>query len=229
MVDYASYDQYGPESKRNGPLEPGGLGIGCRCADCADNTDLKKRYRVHFDQNANQAEWEEEQYVICPPRVLGYSLGLKQWAQFQVSKLEEIPKAEQNEGWTERLKLSNENTKKLLYSLVTSHISANNKIKDDYEKLEVDDIVPGKGKGLVILLYGKRKQVLTKMEGKKLINVAGPPGVGKTSTAETIAVAARKPLFSVSVADVGTQAKHVEANLDKIFALATRWQAILLM
>jgi hypothetical protein len=53
--------------------------------------------------------------------------------------------------------------------------------------------------------------------------------VGKTSTAETIAVAARKPLFSISVADVGTKAKHVESNLSRIFALATSWQAILLM
>lgn len=57
----------------------------------------------------------------------------------------------------------------------------------------------------------------------------GPPGVGKTSTAETIAVAARKPLFSISVADVGTKAKHVESNLSRIFALATSWHAILLM
>ena len=60
-------------------------------------------------------------------------------------------------------------------------------------------------------------------------NRAGPPGVGKTSTAETVAIAARKPLFSISVADVGTRAKKVEANLAKIFALATSWQAILLM
>lgn len=58
---------------------------------------------------------------------------------------------------------------------------------------------------------------------------AGPPGVGKTSTAETVASATRKPLFSVSVADVGTKAKHVESNLARIFNLATRWKAILLL
>lgn len=57
----------------------------------------------------------------------------------------------------------------------------------------------------------------------------GPPGVGKTSTAETLALATRKPLFSVGVADVGTEAKHAEANLSKIFDLASSWQAILLM
>ena len=57
----------------------------------------------------------------------------------------------------------------------------------------------------------------------------GPPGVGKTSTAETVAIAACKPLFSISVADVGTKAKKVEANLAKLFDLATSWRAILLM
>lgn len=45
----------------------------------------------------------------------------------------------------------------------------------------------------------------------------------------TIAKKTRKPLFSVGVADVGTTAKHVEANLNKIFNLATTWRAILLM
>lgn len=61
------------------------------------------------------------------------------------------------------------------------------------------------------------------------MTITGPPGVGKTSTAETVAIAAQKPLFSISVADVGTKATNVESNLAKIFALATSWQAILLM
>ncbi|KAF7884770.1 uncharacterized protein EAF02_005106 [Botrytis sinoallii] len=78
------------------------------------------------------------------------------------------------------------------------------------QELEVDDIFAKKGKGLVILLYG-------------------PPGVGKTTTAETVAIAARKPLFSISVADVGDKAKKVEKNLAKIFSLASFWQAILLI
>ena len=48
----------------------------------------------------------------------------------------------------------------------------------------------------------------------------GPPRVRKISTAETIAVATGIPLFSISVADVGTKARHVEANLSRIFSLA---------
>ncbi|KAI3583837.1 P-loop containing nucleoside triphosphate hydrolase protein, partial [Fusarium oxysporum f. sp. albedinis] len=60
-------------------------------------------------------------------------------------------------------------------------------------------------------------------------NQIGRPGVGKTSTAETVAMGTGKALFSVSVADVGTQAKHVEPNLGRIFALTTKWHAIFLL
>lgn len=99
---------------------------------------------------------------------------------------------------------------------------------EDEERLNVDDIIPDKGKGLIILLYGMSHQ--TFLYNSELTPYSsGPPGVGKTSTAEAIAIATGKALFSVSVADVGTQAKHVESNLARIFALATKWQAILLM
>lgn len=47
--------------------------------------------------------------------------------------------------------------------------------------------------------------------------------------AETLAIATRKPLFSAGVADVGTSAKYVEHNLERIFDLAHKWKAILLM
>ncbi|KFA54443.1 hypothetical protein S40293_10081, partial [Stachybotrys chartarum IBT 40293] len=212
MVDYASYFQYGPADGRNGALEPNNGDRACNCSDCAANEGLMQDYRTRFDKQGHLKSWEDEQYLICPPRVLGYILLEKRWAQLQVTKLSPIREEEPENAWKSRLKLKNEKeTKGLLFDLVTSH-KFSNPAKDDNKRngLEVDDIIPGKGKGLVVLLYG-------------------PPGVGKTSTAETIAEATRKPLFSVSVADVGTKAKHVEANLAKIFSLATSWQAILLI
>lgn len=131
--------------------------------------------------------------------------------------------------------IGDNSTKKLLLDLVSSHSSTTlDNDDDDEEKLEVNDIIPGKGKGLVILLYGidvpspvLRSEIAHIISNTRIL--IGPPGVGKTSTAETIAIATRKPLFSVSVADVGTKAKHVESNLSRIFSLATKWQAILLM
>ncbi|KAI8294486.1 hypothetical protein K4K56_002110, partial [Colletotrichum sp. SAR 10_98] len=132
---------------------------------------------------------------------------------------------DEGNAWESRLKLADDIDNKKIKGgkkdeikrgkkdLVGSHASTTarkNHVDEDDHKLEVNDIITGKGKGLVILLYG-------------------PPGVGKTSTAETTAIATRKPLFSISVADVGTKAKHVEANLQRVFDLATKWQAILLI
>jgi SpoVK/Ycf46/Vps4 family AAA+-type ATPase len=73
----------------------------------------------------------------------------------------------------------------------------------------IEDVIRGKGKGLVVLLHG-------------------PPGVGKTLSAESLAILTDKPLYSVSMADIGLSPRTVESNLRRIFELATHWKAILL-
>ncbi|KAI1359172.1 P-loop containing nucleoside triphosphate hydrolase protein [Xylaria arbuscula] len=214
MVDFVSFYKYGSNNAssngRNGPLLRSESRLECGCSDCQANEALANAYRTRFDSAPKNQVWEEEQYLLCPPRVLGYVLTEKQWAQLQVSCLKEVPRADGQNNWHTRMKLADEDSKKLLFDLIQCHVSSETNDNSSENALSVNDIVPGKGKGLVILLYG-------------------PPGVGKTSTAETIAVAARKPLFSISVADVGTQAKHVESNLSKIFSLAAHWKAILLI
>ncbi|KAJ5902309.1 P-loop containing nucleoside triphosphate hydrolase protein [Penicillium taxi] len=211
IVDYLSYFEYGSSNARNGGLEPSLMDPPCACSDCRNNEELATKYRESFDYNPQKKILDEEQYLLFPPRVLGYILKEKEWAQLQVTLIKDIPKNNFSDAWHSRLQLADDGTKSLLYDLVKSHTSSVSQSASQGERgLEVDDIIPGKGKGLVILLYG-------------------PPGVGKTSTAETIAVATQKPLFSVSVADVGTKAKHVESNLSKIFSLAATWQAILLI
>jgi hypothetical protein len=47
-------------------------------------------------------------------------------------------------------------TKKMLLDLVRSHTPpSQTSAKNNDDRLEVDDIIPGKGKGLVVLLYGR--------------------------------------------------------------------------
>jgi hypothetical protein len=78
----------------------------------------------------------------------------------------------------------------------------------DSENLELtlpdQDFIRGKGKGLVILLHGA-------------------PGVGKTATAEAVALSRRRPLFLITCGDLGTTPESVEGGLKQIFRLANLW------
>ena len=61
------------------------------------------------------------------------------------------------------------------------------------------------------------------------LRTLGPPGVGKTLTAESVALATGKPLLFVSVADIGLDPEEVEENLVHVFRLAASWEAIVLL
>jgi len=72
------------------------------------------------------------------------------------------------------------------------------------------DIIAGKGGGSIFLLHG-------------------PPGTGKTLTAEAVAEVLHKPLYYVSVGELGTTPESLEQNLQAILDLASGWKAVLLM
>ena len=110
MVDYESYYQYGGADGRNGDLDPIKVSSNCVCSDCSENEALKKLYRITFDEESQQRKqyWGDEQYLLCPPRVLGYILQEKQWAQLQVSKLNQIAATNTTDAWYSRLKLADD-------------------------------------------------------------------------------------------------------------------------
>mmetsp|Transcript_15847 Transcript_15847/g.42635 ORF Transcript_15847/g.42635 Transcript_15847/m.42635 type:complete len:746 (-) Transcript_15847:1043-3280(-) len=72
------------------------------------------------------------------------------------------------------------------------------------------DLIAGKGEGSVFLLHG-------------------PPGVGKTLTAEAIAELLGKPLYMVSMGELGTTPESLEASLQEVFALCAPWGALVLI
>lgn len=160
MVDFESYFRYGPAFAQVGSLTPNNDHAECACSECRENEGLRARYRTRFDEETSQIDkWEEEQFMLCPARVLGYILRDKQWAQLQVTLLQEIQKDPSN-PWTSRLKLADgEETKNMILDLVNGH-GTNGPTREE-DGLEVDDIVKGKGKGLVILLYGLTPQLHT--------------------------------------------------------------------
>lgn len=73
-----------------------------------------------------------------------------------------------------------------------------------------NDIIAGKGGGSVNLLEG-------------------PPGVGKTLTAEAVAEKLQKPLYMVSAGELGTTVGALEQNLQDILEIAATWGAVLLI
>ena len=100
--------------------------------------------------------------------------------------------------------------KRTISSLVDHHFINRNSDLDDLEASYDADLVRGKGKGLIILLHGA-------------------PGVGKTSTAETVADAYGKLLLPITCGDLGLSAQHVERELSEKFHLAELWDCVLLL
>lgn len=64
--------------------------------------------------------------------------------------------------------------------------------------------------------------------GGIIILANGTSGVGKTLTAEVFAEYTERPLYVLEMGELGTDLNNIERNLMRIFARATRWNAILL-
>ena len=61
------------------------------------------------------------------------------------------------------------------------------------------------------------------------MQLSGPPGVGKTLTAESVAEVMKVPLYVMSAGDLGTTARSVEGNLKDILRMVPKWDAVLLL
>jgi DNA polymerase III delta prime subunit len=97
------------------------------------------------------------------------------------------------------------------------------------EKLVID----GEVKELIGLLSrsqdSKFKDVVAGKTGGTTVLLAGPPGVGKTLTAEIFSEAVEKPLYRVQCSQLGTDPDELEQKLLKVFRRAARWKAIILL
>ena len=111
----------------------------------------------------------EEDAMLTTATVRGYSFAEKKFLEFFIDNLTDI---EWNTNCFGELVLDPA-VKKTVQALVTTH---------SQKRETFDDIVKGKGRGLVCVLHG-------------------PPGVGKTLTAECVAELVKRPLYMVSSGD----------------------------
>lgn len=149
-------------------------------------------------QRSKEDSFTDDELLIASPVVLGFAFSEKLWLEFTVSGICDV---EWNEGAYSSLVLP-ENHKSIVKSLVTSHKFSAAK--------NIDDVISGKGKGLVAVLHG-------------------PPGTGKTLTAEGIAELLKCPLYMVSAGELGTDPRVLERSLTDILDIAHAWGAVLLL
>jgi hypothetical protein len=135
--------------------------------------------------------------LIAVPYVRGYALKNKRWFILFVDQI--IP-INFSDNAFQSLVLPNEQ-KDLILAFVESQV----KHKNDF-----DDIIEGKGKGMIMLL-------------------SGPPGVGKTLTAESVAENMRVPLYMMSAGDLGLDPAGIEESLNTILDMVAKWNAVLLL
>lgn len=136
------------------------------------------------------------------PCVIGFSLTAKAWGDCLVDGLQDISFSE---DVFDRLVLP-EDRKRLIQALV-KHSSPKH---EGPNKHNFQDLIKGKGEGTVFLLYG-------------------PPGVGKTLTAEAVSEVLQRPLYSLSMGTLGTTADDLERRLTEILKLSAKWNAIILL
>lgn len=138
----------------------------------------------------------EEQLMICTPVTIGFCFGNKRWGGFSISRLLEV---EWNDQAFRDL-VMDKSSKMLVHSLIKQHSSQD----------KFDDVVSGKGKGIICLF-------------------SGPPGSGKTLTAEAVAESTKRPLYNVSAGDLGVSPGEVDRKLTQALEQSSKWNAVLLL
>lgn len=169
----------------------------------------RRRFGRNADQTGPVAPLRDEDLALLPKRLYGYALRERFFLAINVELVSPIPV---QDNVFEQLKIPR-TTKDLLRSVVIEHFEKKRlerTMDAGKSDLMTQDSIGGKGKGLTLLLHGV-------------------PGVGKTATAEAVALEHRRPLFTLTPGDLGTDSYDLTRDLRHYFRLASRWDCILLL
>jgi hypothetical protein len=160
------------------------------------------------ETNPKAMELRDDDFALLPKRLFAYALRERRFIAVDLNLLKPIRR---EIGVFEDLRIQRE-YKDVVRGLVMSHFQKK-ALERRYAAASLEgpgqDLIQGKGRGLVVLLHGV-------------------PGVGKTATAEAVAMENRKPLFVITCGDLGLTPDEVESSLKNVFRLANLWDAVLL-
>ncbi|CAG8978561.1 hypothetical protein HYALB_00012435 [Hymenoscyphus albidus] len=190
----------------------------CSCDECMDkrqaasvntkwgtyeNVDPRETPDLRKREDGTE---DRHRYFLFPRRIMGFDLKSKKWQALDVDCCRE-PKIK-TEAITNLVLPSDK--QELIKALVHKYSSSRNKKNNKPEATWSADPIPNKGEGQIFLLHG-------------------PPGAGKTFTAECVAEFTSRPLLSLTCGDIGTDEVTVEDSLSKWFKLAEIWGAVILI
>jgi hypothetical protein len=185
--------------------------------DCGNWEKHNSDHQIHFNEVLHEATYEgindchdiseaeaaekfpltDEEMLRASPLVRGYSLKNKRWMEFFIDDVSDI---QFDAAAFDSLVLPQDH-KDLVLAFTQSQVRHKNAF---------DDVISGKGKGIIMLL-------------------SGGPGIGKTLTAESVAEHMQVPLYSMSSGDLGAQASEVEEGLANVLQMVAHWNAVLLL
>ncbi|CAG8702911.1 14001_t:CDS:2 [Funneliformis caledonium] len=151
---------------------------------------------------------QKANYQLAPALVYGFSFALKEWGQFEVLKFSEI--SFDKEAFSQLV--MSDDRKEILEGLVRQYYVptelSNGGVVTSYTKPL--DSITNKGNGCIFLCYG-------------------PPGTGKTLTAESVAEFLKRPLWMLSVHELGMEPAELDQQLVKLLDISYTWKAVLLL
>ncbi|KAL9121891.1 MAG: hypothetical protein Q9187_001547 [Circinaria calcarea] len=192
----------------------------CTIPGCCDNDYIHKDHDLDLGHARDLISEQEdimlsfkdpniltdEDLMLFPITVIGFVLRDRNWAMLDINKVIEVQPLD---AGLDALCLPKGHKDSLL-ALVRNHSRGTASSEHQPDEQTQFDLIPGKGKGLIVLLHGD-------------------PGVGKTSTAESIAAHTHRPLFPITCGDIGETADEVESRLKSTFQLAHKWGCVLLL
>ncbi|KAH7131774.1 hypothetical protein B0J11DRAFT_576732, partial [Dendryphion nanum] len=180
----------------------------CPCRECADASTSSRVYLrpgySDYDQidpfDDDLEKLSPHQHLLCSSHMFAYILKDRTYDLLDVNGLVE---PDISERAIDRLVMKPESNKDMIKAIVKTYTDQGaNRFRADF--------IHGKGEGQIILLHG-------------------PPGTGKTLTAESVSEYTRRPLLSITTADLGHEPKDLETNLLTFFKNASDWDAVVLL